>query len=762
MLYLMPPFHMIEGITLFPDHEPHNPDLFYYLPSGPRLSVDPATKQAVFHALQYTGSEAGSMQGGYLSFQTDLGVEDEAKDKVRRELARRLSITRKKSVEPSSLNLVPLPVSSGSVQLMLYDAGEKGAKTSLVDSTRYSQTPSLYGDNTAIFSVNLTRNGMELVNQAIKGGRNPPIGVIYTLSFVGLQPAYSVKVKANWTKVYERFASQTKKNYLVYHEDIKKEVSKLTDEKTFEIDVTKMIEAGVDASMDDRVTMVVNRLTDMVTNKFFTPVLSPEADKGTRGSIDSLADSIGGLFSKIGSLGYTFNEEDVNATTISELNAEVRERVAVKRMISPSAFLEGLRDTKKFPEQPVETVVFGKDRFFQFRTLKVRSSIDFATNDIQSIDVDATYLDFPPKTLSLTTSDAAPADWSWARDAETDAIKIDYTVRFKDDPARRVPGRPPMISMRGIAFADQVLYVAPQQDLFNLTAVDVRAEYGFPWDRYPRVEVDLRPADSRGESAPKSTITLTKEKSSGTFRNFSPIEKTFASQFRVRYTGDPLKGGDGFETPWKEWGRDLLEIADPRPYVRTLAISGAEVDWANVRQIDLALRYTRTHPLAPGLKQIKLTPKKTADAFSYFCDSSENKLVSYGMKITPAKGKEYSVNGSVWEDELSLTGPGVDGSTQVLAGRRAVRIGLAGEWDSRFDKIQVTVRHSDQDDKLDDAEGKSVFSRASSDPQVWEYFFLKPDTYRYKVEYIKDRAVVKTVPFVEGDKFELQIPASPR
>ncbi len=759
MLYFMPPFHMIEGVTLFPDHEPQNDTLFYYLPSGPRLSVDTVTKKPVFQALQYTGSEAGSLQGGFLSFQTDLGVEEEKKELIQKKLAEILNVTGKR-VKPSDVRLVPVPVTGGSVQLMLYGADEKG-KSAFVEHMRYSQTPSLYGDNNAIFSVNLTRYGMELVNQAIRGGKNPPIGVIYTLSFAGLQPAYNVKVKANWKKVSERFSTQTKKNYVFFHEDIKDEVSKLTDDKTFEIEITKTIEGGVDAGVDANIAMVVDRLTDMVTNKFFTPVVSNEPDKPAAGLMDGIANSIGGLFSSVVGLGYTFNKTSITTTAISTLNAEVRERIAVKRTISPCAFLGGLSDAAKLSPDSVQKVVFGDDPFFQFRKLTVRSAIDFTAHDIQAIDVTARYGRFPPETVSLGTSDASPPDLSWARDEGNDNVKINYTVRFKNEQGKSVPGRGPTISKSDIAFPGRVFYVTPQPDVYNLTTVEVRPDYGFPWDRYPRVDVELRPAGSSGESAPQNRLPLIKDKGA-MYRNFTLAGKSSACEFRVRYTGEPLKGGESLETPWKEWDRNFLEIGDPRPYARSLAISGADVDWADVSKIDLALEYTRAKAMPKGKKTITLTPKKTSDAFNYLCDSIDNALIQYVMKVSARSG-DFALKCSVWSDELSLTGPGRDGKVdiQVLAGRGAVRVGLAGDWDSRFDKIQVTVRHVDQDKFLHDAQEILVFTRSSCDPKVWEYFFLKPASYRYKVDYFKGRDVTP-VPFVDGDTFELQIPASPR
>ena len=65
----------------------------------------------------------------------------------------------------------------------------------------------MYGDNRAIFSAVLTKEATQLIYDAFDGFI--PAGVVYDLTFVGMQRAFNVHVSADWEQVYhfldERF-----------------------------------------------------------------------------------------------------------------------------------------------------------------------------------------------------------------------------------------------------------------------------------------------------------------------------------------------------------------------------------------------------------------------------------------------------------------------------------------------------------------------------------------------------------------------------
>src|SRR5436305_12730904 len=85
MIYLNPPYFLIDGVSIFPDHA--DPLQFYYLPMIPHLSTmaDPTTgtDTPVIQLIEYEG-QAGT--GGFINFDVNSGLEQGALDTVTQKL----------------------------------------------------------------------------------------------------------------------------------------------------------------------------------------------------------------------------------------------------------------------------------------------------------------------------------------------------------------------------------------------------------------------------------------------------------------------------------------------------------------------------------------------------------------------------------------------------------------------------------------------------------------------------------------------------
>src|SRR5262249_58179009 len=111
--------------------------------------------------------------------------------------------------------LAPVPLLDGSVRMMLFGqespappASAGGAATSpppapppaagtappkFVLRIDHAAKPALYGDNQAAFSVQLDQYGTAVLEQALKG-EMAPVAVVYALDYLGLRPAFSVRL----------------------------------------------------------------------------------------------------------------------------------------------------------------------------------------------------------------------------------------------------------------------------------------------------------------------------------------------------------------------------------------------------------------------------------------------------------------------------------------------------------------------------------------------------------------------------------------
>src|SRR5664279_1853178 len=110
MLYLNPPFPVIEGVSFFCDHL--NPLQYYYLPLAPHLTVltDASGEQIPqISAIKYRG-DAGN--GGLLNFDCNIGIDPARLDDLGAQLKQQLRLKDKPT-------LSPVPIVDGSVRLML-------------------------------------------------------------------------------------------------------------------------------------------------------------------------------------------------------------------------------------------------------------------------------------------------------------------------------------------------------------------------------------------------------------------------------------------------------------------------------------------------------------------------------------------------------------------------------------------------------------------------------------------------------------------
>lgn len=212
MLYLDSPVGSIAGLTLFRDHA--NPNLFYYACERPRLAMNEGVPEFVFLVYQrditdnpnLTPEAKQQLGGGFLAFTVDLSVDDVQLREVRRRLGQ---------FADGDVELAPLPYRSGTVRLSITkDTAEAPGATatapkgvSFFEEVYGTSKPSLLSGNRATFGVMLDHEGALLMEAALKSGISP-IGVIYDLEYLGMRPAFNVKITADYKRIYSHLEMQ--------------------------------------------------------------------------------------------------------------------------------------------------------------------------------------------------------------------------------------------------------------------------------------------------------------------------------------------------------------------------------------------------------------------------------------------------------------------------------------------------------------------------------------------------------------------------
>ena len=105
---------------------------------------------------------------------------------------------RKLNVDPKNARKAQVPYDKGTVNFFVLDAGATNGE--LISAP----CPSLFGNNSAIFSAKLTPSQAVILEAAFTQAK-APAAVAYNLSFTGITPALKVEVTAQFESIYKEF-----------------------------------------------------------------------------------------------------------------------------------------------------------------------------------------------------------------------------------------------------------------------------------------------------------------------------------------------------------------------------------------------------------------------------------------------------------------------------------------------------------------------------------------------------------------------------
>ncbi|MER3435375.1 MAG: hypothetical protein C4288_18710 [Leptolyngbya sp. ERB_1_1] len=434
MLYLNPPFHIIEGVSLFCDHA--DPLQYYYLPLMPKLTtiVDQVTGQQIpqIQLIKYRG-KAGN--GGFLNFDVNIGIEEVTLEKIRQKLKQIANLSQ-------APRLAPVPLMDGTVRLLLF--GKQTGDTPNPNSSApqfvlkidQAAKPSLYGNNQAAFSVALDQYGVTVMEKALQGEMSP-IGIVYSLDYLALRPAYSVKLNVDWDRVQKHLDEHFGVDAVFVSIDIDKAVDELIEKRAIVIEADTFVPEGEDESaVLGRRDQAVNEVREMITDAFFKPSIDPvkeEKDGWDKAlyAVDRVSQiATTGGWSSMGSFSY--KKLDYTRIDRKSLDVNITERTMVKRSIYPQGHLSGL--TRTIAQQGLDLKNFIlsvdlDDPWFERRRLAVISRANFEEDSISSINVRLNYGSSPTNVLLESSNARAQAEW--ASIVNNSVMQRDVSTQYK-------------------------------------------------------------------------------------------------------------------------------------------------------------------------------------------------------------------------------------------------------------------------------------------------------------------------------------------
>ena len=264
----------ILGITCYRDAD--DAARYYYLPGNPRISRDAGGP--MFDLFTYTkGGEAGQTRtGGFLTMTVDCGLGD-LQDRVKAALTARAGI---------EVNLSSVPFSGGTVRLLALDetaasAPGLAAGPRFVEQVLGAGTPSLDGDNRAIFSLTLSEDGAAFFLGVLQGQANArPLGVVYDLTYVGLLPAYSVDVSIDISSSYDFTHTRFAAGCVFFSADIESISEELKQNNHITItEKVRVLELSTPEAIADRTKKLNDLVATLCSGVLFQPTLVPGAPK---------------------------------------------------------------------------------------------------------------------------------------------------------------------------------------------------------------------------------------------------------------------------------------------------------------------------------------------------------------------------------------------------------------------------------------------------------------------------------------------------
>ncbi|MBV9577561.1 MAG: hypothetical protein JO057_03105 [Chloroflexi bacterium] len=769
MLYLNPPYFVINGISVLPDDK--DPLQFYVSPMMPHLTSLGGPGGASLPQLQLIEFRGGAGTGGFLNFDVNLGISSDDLSEIQQQVQRQMNLS-------SPVRLSPITFVDGSVRLVLLGAesgdtapaggpGSTAPATQPVtgapstDAPRFvvkiqnAAKPALFGDNQATFSVQFGQDGVTVMDAALKR-QMMPVAVIYSLQFLGLRPAFNVRISADWNRVQTYLDQHYGGNFLFFSSDIEKSVDKLIEDRVITIDestFTTQEDLGTAAASDrDR---AVAGCYELVKTNFFESSLPPpdpnkpdDWDKAvqTFRNISDIA-AAGGVG---GMAGFSYKKVDLTRIDQKSLNFDVTERTTVLRTIYPQGHLAGLLNTIAQAGVSLDQFIVPVDLdnpFFQRRQVTVTTHADFETDSIASIDVQMTYNNIG-KTVTLTgAAPQASVDWtSLLVNAQMSLpVAYTYTVNFKNVDTAQRPGTLTSSTLSAVGNID----IEPRGQLYDITVVPVRA-FGLPWDRYPSVEVECHYLDAANGINEQPSAILNSANTEVDWSLFLCDTVARSFKYRLAYT---LASGGTTRTDWITTSDAAINISDPFPSKVGLTVLAA-LDWSVFSQALVFLAYPRKEQAAVQQTFTLTEVAPTSPAFIAEKQQASQNFIYYEARLIKRNGQVWTIPGSVTSDAFLILQDGMKGHQLVVVKSEAIDFAS-----KKVMQINVQLRYLDPANGISFAQSVQLDSMADSGTFAYDYLdaHISPE---YRADIQLSNGQTKSVDWTPATSNQVVVPLS--
>lgn len=666
MLTLVPPYPVLDGYALLPDHE--DPSLWYVMPRAPRLAMRDGSP--AFSLTQYLGGGAGAAKvaGGLLSLTTELSVPDDVLEALPGRLAE------VHGVAPSP-RVVPAPFETGAVELVVLGqgAGEPAggsAAPARVFDVRFAGggRPSMGATNDATFQLLLNEAAAEMIADCVDLPELPVI-VTYTLTYAALRPAFTIDIHADWSKIYSSLNTRLTTNAWYVAADVESAISSALEASGVRVDT---VVEGTGDGAAGAAAATRTQLLDWVLDKLFEPMTPPPSLAATIGRV--VEDTVWSLTRAV-IPGASFRLRAVEENHLRRMDLRARERVAETRELRPQgtlgALLQDLRVDEHGSARPTWPAV--RDRLVQrvelsgFPRLEVGVEVvdRFASDGLRSVHVElarsaALPVPFgavagapdgparlggpagaegvvPDEELTFT---AAGQHKAWVvnllEDAQREVWDRPYVYRVSAtfDPAS--PLRPPEEARSPWRTRQSVDLLVDPREAYAVTDVTVTVAPLFSFTLFPAVTVELHAGSEPATSRPGGRVVLDDAHPAQHWL-FASAPADLSYSWRAIYHR-PVEAGGDVTTPWSSTFEPFLSLPDPMPEKLTVTFF-VDLPWADLTTALLELRYDdEATDIRYAEETVLLGPTTPTVSRTFSIAAGGSRAVAYRLTLKPVTG----------------------------------------------------------------------------------------------------------------------------
>jgi hypothetical protein len=653
--------------------------------------------------------------------------------------------------------LNPVLLLDGIVKMMLFgkESGDKppepgDTRPQFVLKISQHAKPSLYADNQAAFSVQLDPEGVTVLEKAMEGEMSP-IGIVYSLDYLALRPAYNVQINVNWERVQKHMEERFSVNTPFFGSQIDKIVDELIEKRLIEIQVDTFVPEGDDsASIIGRRDQAVNEIRDMITDAFFTPSLDPWQEK--KDGWDKAADFHARL-TRMGASGpgsdplFSYKKVDYKRIDKKSLNVRINERTTVKRSIYPQGHLSGLFRALQREGLDLKRFILEVDTnhpFFKKRALKVVSRADYTADSIASLNVSVEY-GKDKKNLIL---DAQKPDGQaeWLSILENGAMKREVTANYKVT-FRNVDrlDRPVTLESKPEVVTGDALEISPRE-LYSILPIKVMVlKSTFPWDQITNVEVQLRYADAANKIHAAETVFLDKDNKERTWILFILDPAKIQYQYKLTYH---VAQGRDIELAWADTDREQIPIPNPFFKQHTVSIAVASAVWDDTDRVFVDVQYEDQENGISESKPFKFQSGDADQSFSVNLVDPKRTVVTYSVVFFLKDGRTIEIPESATRRSFITISRNMKGHRIVAVKPKPVDFGQR-----KVKEMKVDLGYKSGDEDWTDQ-----FTFESKDAlDYFEFNYTDPSKTRYKHKetYFFTNGLSRETDWTESDASEL-------